>query len=218
MKPGFDVCLHNKRLDMQMSPSAQKRVERAETEQPTSRSYMRSVVTGCNRLYKSQNQISGTAWLAYTIIVITLLHVGLFIWHLPPLKMGSTVRNSAVIVMPCILAAEVSILTRLHVLIAHSAGVYAFIFHPSQDDTMSTSFYMAAFVIVLTLTICKPRPNDQAESRIKFGIRDFIHVLSIMAMVLLIILKTGQLIVEIALDSCLLVTVTLVYISSYTSL
>ena len=218
MKPGFDVCLHNKRLDNQMNPSTQKGVEKVETEQPTSRSYMRSVMTGCSRLYKSQNQISGTAWLAYMLVVTTLIHIGLLMWHLPPIGMGSAIRNSTVIVIPCILAVEVNILTRVHVMIAHTAGVYALIFHPSQDETMSTSFYVAAFVIVLTLALCKHHASDQSDSKIRFGIRDFIHVLSIMAVVLLIILKTGQLISEIAVDFCLLVTVALVYTSSYTPL
>tara|TARA_B100001758_G_scaffold241882_1_gene249309 strand:- start:3414 stop:4094 length:681 start_codon:yes stop_codon:yes gene_type:complete len=223
MKPGFDVCLHNKRLDLQVKPTPQKIVQKPESEQPAPRMGFHSAMASCSRIYKSRSNFSGTSWLAYVIFMLSLVHVGFFLWYTPSLRIGSFTRNFAIILTPCIIAMDVNILVRLHVLMAHTAGVYALIFHPTENEVICESFYVAAFFIVFTLALCKPRTNrskvpnapEQVESEINFKLRDFIDIMSILAIALLIILKFGSLTTEISLDVSMVTTVVLVYIASY---
>lgn len=216
MNPGFDVCLHNKRLDLNVGANAPKTAQQPEAEQPASHTYVKRVMSGCNRLYKPQASFAVTTWSAYMILAVSLLHVGLLMWYLPPPKLGSAARNSVLFLTPCLLVRDLSILSRLHALIAHGAGVYALVFHATQDDTLSISFYAAAFFTVLTLILFRTQPSDsKTSSQFTQRIRDCIDILSLLALVLQIIFKSGKLVSEFALDAILIITVFLVYVSKY---
>lgn len=221
MKPGFDVCLHNKRLHLQIDPHTQKRVDHADPEQPPPQSYMNRIMNDCNKIYKAPTQFAVTTWSAYMIFAVILVHVGLLLWTLPPIKLGSAARTSVIILTPCILVRDLNILTRLHVLFAHGAGISALVFHPSQDESLSISFYTAAVFIAMTLILCKPRTGEPKnpttqESSVSPNahlIRDCIDVLSILALALQFVLKFTNMVSEFALDMGLITTIVLFYIS-----
>ena len=147
MKLGFDVCLHNKRLNLDMPGLAEPARVTKVVETPPAPPTTGRPVFRCS---------PPVAWKTYALNSIAACHLLLLAWKGLPVWVGSLLRDSVLIMTPCIFIRDVSQHIKLQVLLVHLTGVFVYVsdHHRQQynNKDISTAFYVVA-VIVLALQI-----------------------------------------------------------------
>jgi len=219
MKSGFDVCLHNKRLDLFMGAGSATQPDKVESEVPQPKSSVRNTLNTCNRFYKPSTNHILQNWVTYLMYLTIICHVGLTVWYIPNHGLGTIIRDIALLTGPCVIIHDIHVIYRLHFLLFHLAAVYAFVFQPLEPSLLSVSFYFAALLIILTrILFKKSTPDTQSKSMSNAGssiamIHFLIDLLSVFGIFFLIILKYSKAEWELKLDVSLLTTFTIIYVS-----
>ena len=153
------------------------------------------------------------AWKTYVLNGIAVCHLLVLVWKGLPVWVGSVVRDSVLIMTPCIFIRDVSQHMKLQVMLTHLAGVfvYASDHHRQTYNTkdISVAFYVVA-VVVLVLQI------NAKHTRTR--LHEIMTASACLAIVLGLIIKLVDIawkveFVSRLLDSCFLLVVVMSYAS-----
>lgn len=216
MQTGFDVCLHNKRLNMLMTAPASK--QSAMEEPPPSS--VKTSISECNkssRHHLSEMIKSGTDLILLALIV---MHIAVFIWSSPPLILGPITRKLALILTPCILIYNFSLATRMQAFALHLAGVYDVVVSNRQDAAISLPFYFSGLFIILYQIsmpkMCfKGNTTEPVKTSIGMILRQCINVAALMGVILQICLKYTNPQWELGLDVCFVTIIVSIYVIKF---
>lgn len=222
MKSGFDVCLHNKRLDM-LVPSAIDGSSVAKETKSSAPKHPSPQATYWPSL-KVQSHVNcnvpGTL-IQIVAHLVVVAHVSLTILSFESWQLGIIVPNVVLFVGPCLFSWEWSLEVRTHILTLHLAAVYALVMDVTKTHNLSISFYLAAFVILSmqmstpTVNMDSCKPGVDMSSRIMTSIPWFIKAVTICGIALQTALKIGGMEWETGLDFCLVTTTVVAYVSSH---
>lgn len=146
MTTGFDVCLHNKHLNM-LVVNNKNGPDKDTTEEPNKikpaavQNYRVSIMAICSSYYKS---------------ALVVAHAVLLCAHLYPLELGAMVHYTALIMTPCVSILNPHVVYQVQALVLHLAAVYAITFDDSQVS-ISLSMYAAALIVLAIQAYFKKR-------------------------------------------------------------
>ena len=141
MKPGFDVCLHNKCLDLQMAVLPQK-------PEPPPAATKKEPSYYVENMCKWGKPKHYTVTPQHGLLLLAACHLLLFCVALVPFQLGVVIRNAALYLTPCALAHEFTALQRGNALMLHLAALYAVVMDPLQVQSIHIAFYVAMLLIL----------------------------------------------------------------------
>lgn len=148
MTAGFDVCLHNKRLNMLVVNNTSSTPEQENTDTG-------SKVKETLPVHKHKLAMLNLCTTYYKHLLV-LLHFGMLFKYLHPFQLGRVVHYAALIMSPCVSFLSDNAVLQFQALVLHLAAVFAVTFHTS-DTSMSLALYGAALIILASQFYSKKR-------------------------------------------------------------
>ena len=202
MKMGFDVCLHNKRLDLQVGGKMPPPVAEPDKAATAITVEPNAVWGHCSKWTKRYSQQK--TWQDYTLLFVAFLHCVVLALDLLPLQLGAAVRSVCLILSPCTMTRELDVYGRGSALVLHLAAVWSLVVTPDQQQHVNGSFYVASVLILSTQVFTRPKCSK---------LQLYITLFACLGLVATLTLKLVSALkdLELLLDQCCLSMAIIVY-------
>lgn len=204
MKPGFDVCLHNKRLNLDM-PGLVDASRQQVMDEPKP-----AVQSGTKASFRCSPPVT---WKTHVLNAIGVVHLGLLIALGIPVWIGSLVRDTVLIVAPCAFIQDVNQWRKLQVFVLHVTGVATYaidsINQTYRYKQISLPFYLAAIMVLLLQIYSKVVKSRMQECMTAFACLGIL----LGGIVRMVDIATHWQFLDAMLDSCFLLVFIMAYVS-----